>query len=142
MLDLKNISIDITSFDAVAESDAGHEFELKGTDGMTGTGIFLTVVGKHSDTVSRWITKIVNANIREQQIAQRKGKPVEPKSLDEIRAQNLEGAVLRVTAWRNVAQPFSRELLATVLARNPHFTDAIIEESDNLGNFSRAQSTT
>ncbi len=140
MTQKQNIAVDIMSFDAVAESDGGHEFELKGTDGMTGTGIFLTVIGKHSDAVSKWITKLVNTSIREQQIAQRKGKPVEPKSLDEIKAQNIEGAVLRVTGWRNVSQPFSKELLATVLARNPHFTDQIIEESDNVGNFTKSPS--
>ena len=134
-----NTAIDIMSFDAVSESDAGHEFELKGTDGLTGTGIFLTIVGKHADIVSKWITKLVNTSVREQQIAQRKGKPVEPKSLDEVKAQNIEGAVLRVTGWRNVTQPFSKDLLATVFARNPHFVDQVIEESDNLGNFTKAQ---
>ena len=131
-----NQTIDITGFDAVAESDAGYEFELKGTDGMTGTGVFFTVVGKHADVVSKWTTKIVNAHLREQQIAQRKGKQVEAKSLDEIKAQNIEGALLRVTGWRNVTQPFTKELLATVFAKNPHFVDQVIGESDNLGNFS------
>jgi glutamate synthase domain-containing protein 1 len=131
--------VDITKFDAVSESDAGHEFELKGTDGITGTGVYLTVVGKHADVVNKWTTKLVNAHIREQAVAQRKGKTVDPKSLDEIKAQNVEGSVLRVTGWRNVSQPFTKELMATVLARNPHFVDQVIEESDNLGNFTKAQ---
>jgi NAD(P)H-nitrite reductase large subunit len=134
-----NTPVDITSFNAVAESDAGHEFELKGTDGITGTGVYLTVIGKHADTVSKWITKLVNTSIREQQIAQRKGKQIDPKSLDEIKAQNIEGAILRVTGWRNVTQQFSKELLATVFAKNPHFVDQVIEESDNLGNFTKKQ---
>lgn len=132
-------AIDIMAFDAVAESEAGYEFELKAKDDMTGTGVFLTILGRHADPVNKWVTKLVNAQIREQSIAQRKGKTVEPKSLDEIKDQNIEGAVLRVTNWRNVAQPFTKELLTTVLAKNPHFVDQIIAESDNLGNFIKAR---
>ena len=131
--------VDITSFDAVAECEGGQEFELKDKDGMTGTGITLVILGKHADTVNKWINKIVNASIREQQIAARKGKQVEPKSIDEVREQNIDGAVIRVTGWKNVKQPFTADLLKTQLKRNPHWVDQIIEESDNLGNFSKAQ---
>jgi|DEB19_MinimDraft_2_1074335.scaffolds.fasta_scaffold07447_2 hypothetical protein len=132
-------AVDIMSFDAVSESEAGYEFELKSKDEITGTGVFVTVLGKHADSVNKWVTKIVNTQIRENQIAARKGKQVDPKSLEEIKEQNIEGAVLRVTGWRNVSQPFSKELLTTVLKRNPHFIDQIIQESDNLGNFTQAQ---
>ena len=132
-------AVDIMSFDAVSESEAGYEFELKSKDEITGTGVFVTVLGKHADSVNKWATKIVNTQIRENQIAARKGKQVDPKSLEEIKEQNIEGAVLRVTGWRNVSQPFSKELLTTVLKRNPHFIDQIIQESDNLGNFTQAQ---
>lgn len=128
-------AIDITTFDAVSESEEGYEFELKAKDEITGTGVFLTIVGKHADVVTKWVSKLVNTSLREQNMAQRKGKQVEAKSLEELREQNLEGAVLRVTGWRNVSQPFSKELLTTVLKRNPHFIDQIIAESDNLGNF-------
>lgn len=132
-------TIDITAFDAVAESEAGYEFELKGKDGITGTGVILQIIGKHADVVNKWLTKIVNAQIREQQMAQRKGKTVDAKSFDDIKDQNLEGAALRVTGWRNVAQPFTKELLIATLKRNPHFVDQIVEESDNLGNFTKAK---
>lgn len=134
-----NSAVDIMSFDAVSESEAGYEFELKDKDGITGTGVYLTVLGKHADPVNKWITKIVNTQIRENQIAARKGKQVESKSLEEIKDQNIEGAVIRVVKWRNVKQPFSKELMAATFKRNPHFVDQVIEESDNLGNFTQAQ---
>lgn len=131
--------VDLDQFDAVRESESGYEFELKQTDGLTGTGIFLSILGAHADVVKKWTGKIVNKSIRDQQIAQRKGKPVDPKSLDDIDAQNIEGAALRVTGWHNVKQEFSQELLKTHLGRNPHWVDQIIEESNNLGNFTKAQ---
>lgn len=130
---------DITSFDAVTESESGYEFELKGTDEMTGTGVSLSIIGKHSNAVNLWLNKIINESIRERTIAERKGKQIEPKSFEDIKAQNLQGAVLRVVGWKNVTQEFSKELLLTVLQRNPHFVEQIIEQSDNLGNFTKAQ---
>ena len=138
MATLASKLFDITSFDAVAESDSGYEFELKGTDGMTGTGVSLAIIGRHSNAVNLWLNKIVNDSIRERTMAERKGKQVEPKSFEDIKAQNLQGAVLRVTGWKNVTQEFSKELLLTVLQKNPHFVDQIIEQSDNLGNFTKA----
>jgi hypothetical protein len=138
MTTLASKLFDITSFDAVAESDGGYEFELKGTDGMTGTGVLLTVIGKHSNAVNLWLNKIVNDSIRERVMAERKNKPIEPKSFEDIKAQNLQGAVLRVIGWKNVTQEFSKELLLTVLQKNPHFVEQIIEQSDNLGNFTKA----
>lgn len=130
---------DITAFDAIKESDRGYEFELKHTDGISGTGIYLTVLGKHSDEVNKWTNALINKSIKENQMAQRKGKSVEPKSLEEMREQNLEGTIIRVIGWRNVKQDFERDLLKTVLRRNPHWVDQIIEESDNLGNFTKMQ---
>jgi hypothetical protein len=139
MTTLASKLFDITSFDAVTESEEGHEFELKKTDGMTGTGVSFTVIGKHANSINLWLNKIVNDSIRERGIAERKGKQVEPKSFEDIKAQNLQGAVLRVTGWKNVTQEFSKELLLTVLQKNPHFVDQIIEQSDNMGNFTKAQ---
>lgn len=138
MTTLASKLFDITSFDAVAESDSGYEFELKGTDGMTGTGVSFAIIGRHSNAVNLWLNKIVNDSIRERTMAERKGKQAEPKSFEDIKAQNLQGAVLRVTGWKNVTQPFTKELLLTVLQKNPHFVDQIIEQSDNLGNFTKA----
>ncbi|MFZ3286541.1 MAG: hypothetical protein WA191_06790 [Telluria sp.] len=133
-----NTPLDITEFDAVADSEHGFEFELKDKDGITGTGVFVTVQGKHADEVSKWMNALVNKMTREAQMAQRKGKQVDPKSLEEMRDQNIDGAALRVTGWRNVKQPFARDLLKVAMKRNPHWVDQVIEESDNLGNFTKA----
>lgn len=132
-------AIDITSFDTVTACEKGHPFELKGADGVTGTGITLIVLGSHADIVNKWINKVTNQAIKEQHMASRKGRPVEPKSLDEIREQNIEGACVRVTGWAGVKQDFSAELLKSALKRNPHWIDQIVEESNDLQNFTQAQ---
>lgn len=142
MLDLAHIGntpVDIGDFDAVAESEGGYEIELLHTDGVTGTGVFVTVQGKHSDAVKKWNGALINKMTREHQMAARKGKTVEPKTLEELDAQNIEGAAVRVIGWRNVKQPFSQDLMKGALKRNPHWIDAIVRESDDLGNFTKAR---
>lgn len=131
--------LDILDFDAVKLSEHDHEFELKHLDGETGTGIFLKVVGKHADVATKFTAKIVNQQQREAMLAHKSGKPVQPKPLEELKAQNIEGTALRVTGWRNVKQPFSQELMRQALARNPHWIEQIIEESDSIGNFFKPQ---
>lgn len=131
----KDTVIDITAFDAVTDCAKGYEFELMGADGVTGTGIKLTVIGKHAEPVNKWISKVVTQSMREQQMAARRGKPVESKSLDELREQNIDGACVRVTGWSGVKQPFATDILRTALKRNPHWIDQIVEHSDDLGNF-------
>lgn len=130
----KTTQVDITQFDAVTACEKGHQFELKSTDGSA-TGIKLTVLGRHADPVNKWVNKIINQSMRDQQMAARRGKTVEPKSLDELRDQNIEGACVRVIGWTGVKQTFDQDLLRSALKRNPHWVDQIIEESDNLGNF-------
>lgn len=134
--------LDITSFDAVALSDRGVEIELLAADGVSGTGVFVTVLGRNADAVRKHINAVIDKQTREAQYAARRGKQVEPKSMDEINAQNIESAAVRVTGWRNVRQSFDREILRNALRRNPHWVDQIIEASADLGNFTSAQPTT
>lgn len=134
--------IDITSFDAVSLSERGAEIELLAEDGATGTGVFVTVLGKNADAVRKYINGVLDKQAREASLAARRGKPVDPKSMEEIRAHNIESAVVRVTGWRNVRQAFDRDLLRQALQRNPHWVDQIVDASADLGNFTSAQPTT
>jgi len=129
--------IDITLFNAIKDSEQGYDLEMKSADGQD-TGIVFTIYGKYAEPVQKWSKKIFSEYQREIEIAKRKGKEPEQKSIDELREQNVQGAVIRVIGWKNVQQEFSAELLKTVLLSNPHFVDQIIEESDNAGNFTKA----
>lgn len=129
-------AVDITSYDSVAASEMAHEFELEGVDG-DGTGVFVSVIGGHADAIVKWTSKIIHQAQREAAIAKKAGKPEPFKTLEELREQNLEGAVLRVTGWRNVKQPYTPDLMKQALRRNPHWVNQIISESDDLGNFTK-----
>ncbi len=82
----------------------------------------------------------VNQVMREQVMAAKRGKPVDPRPLEELREQNIEGAAIRVVGWSGVKQEFSADLMRQALRRNPHWVDQIVRESDDLGNFTGKRS--
>ena len=126
--------VDITAFDIVGDCQAGHSFELRSPDG-TGTGIHLRVLGSFAPDVVAHSSAVTERLINEQRTAQRKGKPTKAPTMDELKAQNIEGAVVRVTGWSGVRQAFTKDLLRAALQRNPHWISQITDESENLGNF-------
>jgi hypothetical protein len=130
-------TIDITAFNAVKESEQGYDLSMKTTDGQD-TGVIFTIIGRYSDPVQKWTKRIFSEYQRDAEIAKRKGKEPAAKSIDELREQNIEGAMVRVTGWKNVKQEFSKDVLRQALENNPHWVDAIIEESDNAANFTKA----
>jgi hypothetical protein len=129
--------IDILSFDVVKDSEQGFDLALKNADGSD-SGVVLVVLGKHSDKVTTWTKKKFNEYQREAEMAKKRGRDVEPKSLEDLEEFNITGALVRVTGWKNVAQDFSEDLLKTALKRNPHWMEQIIEASDDAANFTKS----
>lgn len=129
--------IDITSFDVVKDSEQGFDLSVKNADG-TESGVVLVVLGKHSDKVTTFTRKKFNEFQNEAEMAKRRGKEPTPKTLDELEEFNLANTIVRVTGWKNVEQEFTPELLATVLKRNPHWIEQIIEASDDAANFTKS----
>jgi hypothetical protein len=130
---------DITAFDAVSENEVGVEVELMHQDGATGTGVFVTVIGQHADVCVKFTNQEENRKNREAVMAMRRNKPIPVQTLEEIRERSIQGAVIRVTGWRNVKQAFDPELLRQALKRNPHWVDQIYTVSNDVGNFTKAQ---
>ena len=134
----ESTGFDITSANAIAECEAGYWFHPKQIDGVTDHDFEFCVQGRHSDEVTSWIGKLARQNAKDAQLAARRGKSPEMKTLDELKAQNVDGAVVRLIGWRGVKQEFDRDLARAALKKNPHWVDQITEESENLGNFKKA----
>lgn len=126
--------VDITEFDVVGACERGHEFELRNPDGSS-TGIKLFVLGSFAPEVVAHSARVAEQFINEQRLAQRKGKMAKSKTMEELKAQNIEGAVVRVVGWSGVRQPYTPELLRAALGRNPHWIPQVVEAADDLGNF-------
>mgnify|MGYP003423184468 FL=1 len=130
--------IDILSFNTVADCSAGFDLEMKNPYGDS-LGFSLKIIGKHSDQVVNWVNSVVNKHTVEAEIARRKNKPLADKTMQELRSQNIEGAMVRVIGWSGVEQAFDKALLKTAIENNPHWIDQIVEASDDLGNFTKPQ---
>lgn len=133
----KSKAVDITSFDAVSESEAGFNLPMKGTDGAD-IGFKLVIIGRHSNAVQTFSKKIFQRMQREESMAKKRGKDPEPMDIEELKQQSIDGALVRVVGWVDVDQEFSKDLLKAALLRNPHWVDQIIEASNNDANFSKA----
>ena len=131
--------LDITQFNAVKESELGFDLAMKGADGAE-LGFTFHILGRHSDAVQTWAKREFQKAQREEMAAKRKGRDADPLDVDELKAKNIESAVVRVTGWNGVDNEFSKDLLTQVLRNNPHWTDQIIEASNDDANFTKANS--
>lgn len=119
-----------------AAADRGFDLELEYPRGK-GLGVFLTVLGEHSEAVESFETERADKKAEENYEALKNGGS-KARSTKEVLAENLESAVFRVTGWRGLKEEFSKELLRTFLKNNPDFVDQVIAGSRNRGNFTLA----
>ena len=126
--------VDITAFDLVAACTDGHTFMLKNPDG-TETGITLIIRGTYAPEVVKYSSAAAQKFINRQRNASQKGKTAAAPSVEELQADNLAGAVVRVVGWLGVRQHYDEDLMRSALKKNPHWIAQIVEESESLGNF-------
>lgn len=124
--------VDLTKFNAVAEANEGGELELfhKGES----TGVFLKVLGKNSNAVRNHIRESLKDYARKNAMAEKRGELVDfqVKLIDKLDERNIENALVRVAGWRGASGEYDREVMRSVLERNPQWADDIMEFSDFL----------
>lgn len=133
-----NKSVDILGFNAVADASNAFLLSMKNADG-TDTGVSLNIIGKNSDPVQQIVRKMMRKRQADELIASRKGKPVEPMSVEDMEEQGLELALVRVTGWKGVTQEFDKAILKTALKNNPHWVEQIVDASNDEANFTKAK---
>lgn len=133
-----NKSVDILGFNAVADASNAFLLSMKNAD-STDTGVSLNIIGKNSDPVQQIVRKMMRKRQADELIASRKGKPVEPMSVEDMEEQGLELALVRVTGWKGVTQEFDKAILKTALKNNPHWVEQIVDASNDEANFTKAK---
>lgn len=116
-----------------AIADRGFEIELEYPEG-NGIGVFLTVLGDHSDIVEQYEVERADRRAQEQLALSRSGE-VKTRTVREILQNNRESAAHRVTGWRGIKEEFNAALLQGFLQNNPDFVDQILEASRDRANF-------
>jgi len=127
-----------------AASEAGYTFEPTYPDG-TGIGATITVRGPDSEKVRALVRQqIAQASAREL-TAKKRGRDLEPLSLEEIEAQVVEMAVAYTVTWKGF-EDGDKTLEPTeanfrlIYTEYPWIRRQVVDEGQDLGNFVRPPS--
>lgn len=91
--------IDIADFDTGVASDKGFDFELLHPTNNKPVGVFITVLGKHSQVYRDHIRDQINERMHREAVAERKGKTADAPTAEIIERNALELLVLCTTGW-------------------------------------------
>ena len=142
----KNAPISLKSLNARAAADVPFEFEYILPNGE-GSGIFLSVLGAQSKTVTAEVNKLMNERRRVEEIAAinartggRKAGVIIPVEDDIAFGQKL--AAVRLVGWRGIAEPFDPDLALALCEMNHDLCNQINEQSNAAENFMKGSSPT
>ena len=131
-------TISFTDLDLSAPCESGYEFEYIPDSTGKPSGVFITVVGAHSDKVKSWVRKSLNRMRERDMMMTKKGKS-EFRLVEDDEQFTIESAACRVMAWRGITEEFNFKNAATLCNINPEIRDQIIKNSEELGNFIKSK---
>lgn len=94
-------AIDLADLDTAKASDKGAEIELLHPTKQTPLGIFVTVLGKDSEVFKSQVKSDINAAVRKEAFAKRRGKNIDPMTAEEAEEKAIELLVLCTLGWRS-----------------------------------------
>lgn len=96
----KPTSLDLASLDTSAACDKGAEIELRHPTTNEPLGLFVTVLGKDSQIFRDHVKQDVNARIRREALANKRGKDLPPPTAEEAEDKATELLVVCTLGWR------------------------------------------
>lgn len=123
------------------KAESGYEFELSLPESQERTGGFVTVRGRMSPVVRNHAKRKYTEFTQKEAQAKRRGKELEPMSIEDAEDAAVENAINRIISWRGIGLedgvelPFTKENAEKVLREHTWIRDQVMEESDNLLNF-------
>lgn len=90
---------DLGDLDTASASDKGARVEIVHPVTKDGVGLFVTVLGKHSQVFRDIVKDRVDRRIKEEAQANKRGKEVPPKTADEAERQAIELLAACTLAW-------------------------------------------
>jgi hypothetical protein len=140
---VKEVSFSLDDLDAVKHSETPFEFELMKANG-DGSGIFLSVLGGNSDVVRTTAADLINARRQKQAVREmakaKSGRNTQTAEFDTVESDIEFGqrlAAVRLVGWRNIKDTWSKENADKLCRSNPGVAAQVMEQSDNLANFTK-----
>lgn len=132
-------SVSLASLDASALGDTPFEFEYLTQKGE-GTGVFLSVLGSETETVTKIVNEMVNDRRRKESVAKmnnqfrnKNSAEYETIESDVEFGQRLSAA--RLVGWRGIEDAFSPENALKLCKSNRDIAAQITQKSDDTANF-------
>lgn len=133
---IKGLSIDNLNINKQCDE----AFEIEYVDGKgKNTGVFISVVGSHSDKVRKFSIDESNRRRREAfKNSKRKNNddftPIE-EDIDYV----IRDAACRIVGWRGINDAFSPELAVTLCEINPLIRSQVVDASNDMANFTKGK---
>lgn len=99
----KSVPIDLSSLDTAAACEKGYELELLHPITKAPLGSFISVVGKDSEAFRKHVRAASNERLRKNAAQQRRGKELDPPTIEAIEAEAIDLLVTCTTGFRNVS---------------------------------------
>lgn len=131
---------DLAKNDLSKICEEGYRFELMLPEVRKGTGAFITVRGSKSKAVMDYARRAYNTVNQREKIAKRKGQESDSMTLEEAEDFSVELAAVRIKDWEGIFEDgapveFNEANAKRILKQHPWIREAIMIESDTLGNF-------
>lgn len=134
------MGFDLTKNNLSEKAEAGYTFELTIPEIQEKTGAFITVRGVQSPKVKAHSRRVFSQMQQKEHVAKKRGKDLEPMTLDEAEDMAIDAAFVRMIGWKGVeengkALEFNEENVKRVLREHSWIREQVLAESDQLTNF-------
>ena len=137
------VEFDLEDLNIVKDAETPFEFEYIKPDGSN-SGIFLSVLGGHSDRVRSTAAELINAR-RQKQAAREVQKARSGRNTPSVEFDTVESdiefgqrlAAVRLVGWRGIKTPWDEKAAAHLCKINPLIADQVMQASDDVANFTK-----
>lgn len=135
--------MELSSLDLSSTSENGYEFEFIPEATGIGEGFFITVLGKHADTVKEWKRKAINNMRDRERMLAKKGKD-DYRKFEEDEAFGIQLAAITIIGWKGLSDggkpvEYSKEMALQLCKMNPEVRDQVSAASDLMSNFIKSK---
>lgn len=93
------VEFDLAALDTSAASDAGVNIPIVHPITKEPVGINIKILGKHSTTFRELVRERINKRVKEESMAAKRGKQLDPKTAEEVEREALEMLVACTVDW-------------------------------------------
>lgn len=131
-------TVSLQSLDVTAQCDQPHEFEYIDPAGNK-TGVFLSVLGAHSQKVQQHGIREINRIRRQAALDRKRGKGADFNDFEEDLDSAINDAAIRIVSWRGIDDPCTFENAVQLCRVNPVIRQQVIDASSELANFTKSK---